>query len=262
MIYILSLLIIITLSILVTRVATIALVHTGLSLESARFQSRSAFTGAGYTTAESEQIVNHPVRRRIVMLLMLMGNAGLVTAISSLILTFVSQGEEDSLPVTTGLLAAGLLLLYLLSKSPWVDRHLSLIIEKALKRYTDIDVQDYASLMRLAGDYRLVEHMVVTDSWMAGRTLAELELRDEGIIVLGIRRPAGTYLGAPNGDSRIEGEDTVLIYGRVPAIEAVCKRRRTLTAELRHDAAVEEQKRVSEEEETRAGSGPPEPDRD
>ena len=60
MIPIITFLIVVILSVLVTRVATIALVHTGLSREAAQFQARSAFTGVGYTTTESERIVKHP----------------------------------------------------------------------------------------------------------------------------------------------------------------------------------------------------------
>jgi Trk-type K+ transport system membrane component len=86
MISVISLLVVLTLSILVTRIATVALTHTGLSQESAKFQARSAFTGVGFTTNESEKVVNHPLRRRILLLLMLLGNAGVVTAVSSLIL--------------------------------------------------------------------------------------------------------------------------------------------------------------------------------
>lgn len=89
MVGLISLLVIVALSMLITRVATIALTHTGLSRESARFQARSALTGAGFTTTESEKVVNHPVRRRIVMILMLVGNAGIVTGMASLMLTFV-----------------------------------------------------------------------------------------------------------------------------------------------------------------------------
>lgn len=44
----------------ITRIATIALTHTGLSRQTARFQARSAFTVVGYTTSESEKLVNHP----------------------------------------------------------------------------------------------------------------------------------------------------------------------------------------------------------
>jgi hypothetical protein len=86
MLAIISLLVIVTLSITVTKVATVALARTGLSREAARFQARSSFTGVGFTTSESERIVRHPVRRRIVLFLMLLGNAGLITAVSSLIL--------------------------------------------------------------------------------------------------------------------------------------------------------------------------------
>ena len=79
---IISLLIILTLSILITRIATVALVVTGLSREAARFQARSAYTGVGFTTDESEKVVNHPVRRKILLVLMLLGNAGIITTIS------------------------------------------------------------------------------------------------------------------------------------------------------------------------------------
>ncbi len=71
-----SLLVTIGLSLLVTRVASIALAMTGLSHDLAKFQARSAFTGVGFTTSEAEKVVAHPVRRRILMLLMLLGNAG------------------------------------------------------------------------------------------------------------------------------------------------------------------------------------------
>ena len=91
MIPIITLLVVVILSILVTRFATIALTYTGLSRETARFQARSAFTGVGFTTSESENVVNHPVRRKILMLLMLFGNAGIVTVIASVVLAFINM---------------------------------------------------------------------------------------------------------------------------------------------------------------------------
>ncbi len=64
------------LSLTITRIGAVALMLTGISAESARFQARSAFSGVGFTTTEAVAVVNHPVRRRIVMVLMLMGNVG------------------------------------------------------------------------------------------------------------------------------------------------------------------------------------------
>jgi Trk-type K+ transport system membrane component len=112
MIAIATLLLVLALSILITRVARVALIHTGLSRESARFQARSAFTGVGFTTSESEKVVNHPVRRRILLILMLLGNAGIVTALSSLILSFVNVSSTTPLVWRIVLLAAGIVVLW------------------------------------------------------------------------------------------------------------------------------------------------------
>ncbi len=87
-----TLLVVLTISLLTVRVATVMLILTGLSLPLARFQARSAFTGCGYTTGESEQLVGHPVRRRIISTLMLLGNAGIVTTVGALMAGLLAGG--------------------------------------------------------------------------------------------------------------------------------------------------------------------------
>ena len=142
---VLSLLLVIVVSLLVVRIATVALVLTGLSQPLARFQARSAFTGAGFTTSESEKVTQHPVRRKIIMLLMLLGNAGIVTAISSLMLSFVNTRGENAgswwLRLTA--LAFGVAVLWLVAHSKWIDTHMTQLIEWALQRWSDLDVRDY-----------------------------------------------------------------------------------------------------------------------
>ncbi|MFT5058045.1 MAG: NhaP-type Na+/H+ or K+/H+ antiporter, partial [Planctomycetota bacterium] len=153
MLAILTLLIVLTLSVLLARVATAALTHTGLSEDSARFQAWSALSGVGYTTAESENVVRHPIRRKIMMVLMLVGNAGIVTLVSSLILAFMSQDEGDaSLLRKFSLLIIGLCVIWYISSSKHVHNHLGRLIDKALARYTSLDVMDYDSLLELTGD--------------------------------------------------------------------------------------------------------------
>jgi Trk-type K+ transport system membrane component len=60
----LSLLVVMTVLLFVVRVAAVALRLTGLVESAARFQALSAISGAGFTTRESESIVNYPVRRQ------------------------------------------------------------------------------------------------------------------------------------------------------------------------------------------------------
>jgi hypothetical protein len=86
-------LVILALSLVVTRVASIALMQTGLSRDLARFQARSAFSGAGFTTNEAERVVSHPARRKVIGLLILLGNAGLVSAVATLLLGVRREGE-------------------------------------------------------------------------------------------------------------------------------------------------------------------------
>src|SRR6056297_3073460 len=133
MIAIISLVIILALSLIITRIATIALTHTGLSRESAKFQARSAFTGVGFTTTESEKVVNNPVRRKILLLLMLLGNAGIVTGIASLIIGFTAEGGQQNTWLRIVILASGITALWTIAQSNWVDRKLSAVITRFLK---------------------------------------------------------------------------------------------------------------------------------
>ena len=246
MVSIVSLLIILTFSILITRIATVALTLTGLSRESARFQARSAFTGVGFTTAEAEKVVGHPVRRRILFTLMLLGNVGIITVISSLILSFIDT--NGSVYARIFLLLLGLGLLLAVATSHWIDKHLSLIIQWALKRYTRLDIKDYAGLLNLSGEYRVTEMKVKPESWMADKTLRDLNLRDEGILVLGINRASGKYLGVPNGSTKIRPRDTVVLYGRSSNLNCLNERLKGHEGDLEHKEISEEQRWVEREE--------------
>src|SRR5215218_2220652 len=152
-------------SVIATRVGATALVHTGLARDVARFQARSAFLGVGYTTAEAESLVEHPVRRRILNGLILAGNAGIVGAIASLVLSF-TRASGGQVAARAGVLGGGLLLLLLLVRSRPVDAAMSRAIGAALRRWTDIDVRDYAGLLELDGDYAIMELEVDEGDWL------------------------------------------------------------------------------------------------
>ena len=54
-------------SFLIVRAAAIALMMTGLDHKRSIFQALSAFTGTGFTTKEAEKVINHPLRRKIII---------------------------------------------------------------------------------------------------------------------------------------------------------------------------------------------------
>jgi hypothetical protein len=214
----------VALSMLVTRTATVALTLTGLSREAARFQARSAFSGAGFTTSETEAVMTHPVRRRIVMLLILLGGAGLVSAVATLLLS-LSRVEQGSTPVVPLALVGGVAMLWAAGGNRVIDRWLSHVIERALRRFTDLEVRDYEHLLHLSDAWKVGELQIADGDWIADVPLAELGLPEEGVVVLGIQRADGRYVGAPTPETRLRSGDTVVLYGQDDTIDELDTRR-------------------------------------
>lgn len=237
MIAVASVVVVAVVSLLITRVATLAFVLTGMSQEAARFQARSALTGTGFTTGESEAVVNHPVRRKVVMLLMLFGGAGIVTTFATLVIGFAnaSRGEAFS---RLAVLIAALAALVVLSRTRWFNRALSPLLTRLVNRYTDLDAADYAGLLHLGGEWAVGQVGVDDGSWMAGRTLSDLDLRAEGVAVLGVERRDGTYAGAPSFDTLVEVGDILLLYGTRPRLRELDQRTAGEEGDRAHDAAV------------------------
>ena len=261
MLEVISLLIVLMMSLIITRVATVILTLTGMSQPSARFQARSALTGAGFTTSESERAVNHPVRRRVIMSLMLIGNTGLVLG-ASLMVALLMGGPEQGIGSRwreLSMLLGGLIVVYLIARSRWVERIMGRVIERVLERNTDLAGRDWASVLHLSGDYRVVEMQISPTGWIAGRTLAELELAKEGVLVLGVSHEDGRYEGAPRGGTRIEAGDVMLVYGTESRVDELNRRRKGVGGHLGHVEAVVAQEFLEAEEEAEA-SGDSEPD--
>ncbi len=224
MIALLTFFLVIVASVTATRVATVALTLTGVSPQVARFQSRSALSGSGFTTSESEAVVNHPARRRIIMFLMLVGSAGIVTAVATLSISFVGQDTSTN-STRLLILAGGCLVLLVVVRSSTLDRVMTRIFSKLLTRFTDLEVQDYAGLLHLADGHAVMELKVEEGAWLCSRTLGELELREEGLAVLGIDRASGRYIGAPRTSTEIRPGDTLVCYGIFDALVELSHRR-------------------------------------
>lgn len=152
-----SLVVVASLSLLVIRVGTVAMVMTGLSEEVASFQSLSAFSGAGFTTDEAERALAYPARRKVVKTLIRLGSVGLITAISSLVLSFTNTAGGELERVS--LLVGASILLASVARSKRFNRAVTPIIERGLRRTTELDfeLRDYTNLLRLHRDYRVAD---------------------------------------------------------------------------------------------------------
>lgn len=238
MVAVTSVFIVVLISLIVTRVATVTLIVTGLSRETARFQARSALSGVGFTTSEAETMLSHPVRRRVVMFLMLFGSAGIVTVVASLIISFTNtSGGRDALWRSL-VLVGGLAVVLLIARSTWVDRQLTRAIAACITRYTSIEARDYAALLNLSNGFTVAELQVEPTDWVARRTLDELRLHDEGILVLGLQRGmTDAYVGVPIDETPVLPGDTMVVYGRAAHIAELDTRAAGPDGEAAHGRA-------------------------
>lgn len=219
MVPLLSVILILIFSIIITKVASAALVNTGLSQKAAKFQARSAFTGCGFTTSEAEKITQHPIRRKIVQIMMLLGNAGIVTVIASLLLTFVNQ-DEKALPAYFNLIiiVGAVVLLTIITSSKAIDKWLDKVINITLGKITKLNIRDYSALHKLSYDFQIAELHVRENDWINGKKVKECMPEQCEVKLLGIEKPSWEYIGFPKEDYVIEENDLLILYGREGAI--------------------------------------------
>lgn len=240
-----SLLVVLLISLLITRVAAMALRLTGMSQETAAFQARSAFTGVGFTTTEAEDIVSHPVRRRIVMILMLLGNIGVGAVIATIVVSASKQWNLWSFLFLT----AGLTGVWLFARSRIVERWLNKIIAWALLKFGNFTARDYIAVLQLDNGYAVSELAVEANDWLANKSLMELKLTAEGILVLGIRQTGGNFIGTPTADTIVRPGDLMTVYGQTVRIAELDQRRKGAKGDVAHEEAVEEHEEALEEQE-------------
>ncbi|MFH1889032.1 MAG: TrkA C-terminal domain-containing protein [Candidatus Omnitrophota bacterium] len=226
MVALFSLLIIIALSIIVVRIGAIALELTGLSPEIASFQAQSAFSGVGYTTVESEAIVTHPVRRRIIRILILLGSAGVTTAIATLVLAFVGQTGKHAL-VRGEVLLLGLLGIFFIARSRHIYNMMKAIITRALEKFTTLRIYDYEQLFGLGEGYAIAKITVRENNLLSGRPIKDLKSQSNEILILAIYRKSGKkieFIGAPHGDVVVVTGDELICYAKQEAISRIFPR--------------------------------------
>lgn len=202
-------------SLLLVRVGARALMMTGLSWEASLFQSASAFFGVGFTTREAELVVNHPIRRRIVTHLIVLGNVGLTTALASLIVALMDaeESEQHTLTGTLGLVFAGFLVLWMLWRLRPLQQAIDALIKLTLVRSGVARVLDYSLVLRVHHGYSVSEVEVDPESWLANHSIADLQLSQRGVLVLGVTDQKGGYNGAPGGTTVLEPHSVLTVYG-------------------------------------------------
>ncbi|MHC4721808.1 MAG: TrkA C-terminal domain-containing protein, partial [Planctomycetota bacterium] len=186
-------------SFIIVRIGAIAFQLSGLEWSLAKFQALSCFSGTGFTTREAELITGHPQRRRIATVLIVLGNAGLVTMIATVASalnpqqTLWSRLSESFLPFSMPrFLVPWINLLFIVvalyvgfrlaTNKRFVQKVTRTLRTKIIKREIFKPVS-FEELLMLTGGYGVSKIDVSADNPLVGKTLTQSDLRKSDIMV-------------------------------------------------------------------------------
>ena len=193
-----------------TKLATGALIATGVPPESAAFQARSAFSGAGFTTTEAENVVNHAARRRIIATTMFVGSLGTPTLVVSVLIGFLAPGPGSTTARTLVAISGLMAILLVIANRP-MTRLMTRVGENLARRRLLPALSNRPDELLALGDGFVVASVAVTtDPGETSRSLRGLEAMMPGLHLLGVRRGSSFYGEKPVDIDLGEGDELVV----------------------------------------------------
>lgn len=178
----LSIVFLFTVSSTIVRIAGVVLEHSGIPVHVARLQALSALSGTGFTTSESEELLRHPARRKVLAFLMITGSIGIASVAATLIVSALNVSTElDGLFLQGAALVLALLFVRYVLFSQYVDDLICGIAFRWLNHHGDFG-RSYQTLFQLAENRTIAEHRVGD-----GLPPAEADWGIEELVPLGIR---------------------------------------------------------------------------
>jgi len=203
--------VVVFISVMIRKVAAVALQLTGLDKPTANFQALSALTGTGFTTREAERVINHPMRRKIISFLMITGNAGMVVVIAGLVSSFLAVSSLWAILWFMGL-AMALYAIFKVATQTRIARLLSKKIEEKLRERFKLQKRAIGRVLDLGEDFGIAEITLHEGSPSLGKTLASSDLGKKKILVLAIERDEEKILVA-RGNHKLQAGDNLICYG-------------------------------------------------
>lgn len=195
---------------------TIILRLTGVETRKAKFQVVSLLTSTGYTTKESEVIVQHPIRRKIAHWIMIFGYVSTVTFVSFLV--NILMNHLGSLGIIFGSMILVLMLLRSTRHIDQIEEKIENIIRKN-NRWTKFNKVSNQIVFRNKG-YGIVEIYLHEKVFLVGKSLLEANLPEWEIKILSIDK-GDILIHYPKPSYVFEDQDRVIVYGNLENIQKV-----------------------------------------
>lgn len=215
MVLILTFILFMTIFLLVIDFFSILFRLTGMPIRKARFQVISLLTSTGFTTKESEMIVQNPVRRRLASWLMVISYVSTATFIS-----FFVRMLSDKV-TSIGFFAVAIsfvIVVFFVHKSTLLEKIESKIEGKVLKSkiWEKLNTKHLTLITNTKG-YGIYEIYLSKESSLVGKTIIDSGLKDLEIEVLNIDK-GDIFVKFPTPDYIFEVYDNITVYGNLKNI--------------------------------------------
>lgn len=189
---------------------------TGLDRNEAIFQSLSAFTGAGFTTLQSEKVVENKSRRRITMTLIVLGWAAAATVVATLVRSIQVRSLYDGLwHVGLAALAVGVAFVFYRSNGLL---HLNDFIRRFVAGRVEHEPVLHDDLFRYKPGFGIARVEVPEHSRVVGKRLMDLDLKEQQLQILLIEMEDDTVV-VPDGNYKVQPLSHLVVFGRLLAIQ-------------------------------------------
>ncbi|WP_194192362.1 TrkA C-terminal domain-containing protein [Clostridium chrysemydis] len=216
MVLILTFILFLTIFLLVINFFTILFRMTGLPVQKARFQVISLLSSTGYTTKESETIVQHPVRRKLASWLMIISYVSTATFIS-----FFVRMLSDS--VTSigffAVIAFFCIVVFLIYRTDSLEK-IETFFEKVIASsniWKKLNLLHSNAITSNRG-YGVYEVYVSADSFLVGKSIEKSGLKEMEIEVLNIDK-GDDFIKFATADYVFEPLDKLTVYGNIKSIK-------------------------------------------
>ena len=213
--------------IVIADIITIFFRLAGMTEEKARFQVISLLTNSGFTTQESEAVVNSKIRRRLATATMIFGYAFTVTILSAMFNIFISMSDSEitSVFVEVPLLILSIFIFHKLRKSPQIKRFFDRWIETIGNRIMFGNNSNQVLLVEEYGE------MVVAHIYLhkVPEILREVTLAQSGLMtnhqhMVMLVKSNDSEAQQANATTVLRPNDTIMVLGKRKNIREIFER--------------------------------------
>ncbi len=216
-------------SIVVVAIGAVLFELTGMRWPQAKFQAISCFTGTGFTTSESEVVMINARRRRIASVLMIIGNAGLITLFATLVNSFTTDSAffKYRLPIIDFVVPekfwplANLLTLMIIGcfihkilSHTRISKFFINFIKNRVESQKRVKKVTFEEMVMATGGFGTLGVDVRNKSHLVGKTIKTAQLSGNDIKVLAIEREQES-IPFPKETEKIEVGDKVICFGQL-----------------------------------------------